>query len=89
MVNFKEKGGYIEERSKCDTGLHLEQDLPLYLHESLERYKDQLRRLDAGEKCPYWDCWFCDLQSDINVAELDESITKEQADYLRKEYLYG
>lgn len=44
MVNFKEKGGYIEERSKCDTGLHLEQNLPLYLHESLERYKDQLRR---------------------------------------------
>ena len=44
-------------------------------------------RLHNGIDDPLWDCYFCELQSDINAAEVEGMITTEQADYLRVTYL--
>lgn len=54
--------------------------------------RDDFLRADAiiadGGVCNDWDCWYCEFQADINAAEVDENITKEQADYLREKYLF-
>ena len=34
-----------------------------------------------------WDCDYCNLQSDINSAEVNQIISPEQAWYLREKYL--
>ena len=44
-------------------------------------------RLDKGEKYLRWDCDYCNLQSDINIAEVESLISSEQACYLREKYL--
>ena len=55
--------------------------LPPWLEESIER----LLKGEA-EKDSLIDCYYCELQSDINVAEFGE-ITSEQAWFLREKYL--
>ena len=45
------------------------------------------RKVDSGEKYLRWDCDFCNLQSDINSAEVNQMISTEQAWYLREKYL--
>ena len=44
-------------------------------------------RLDRGEKDLRWDCDYCNLQADINNAEVNQVISSEQAWYLREKYL--
>ncbi|MEI3121022.1 MAG: hypothetical protein V8S86_08575 [Eubacteriales bacterium] len=44
-------------------------------------------RLDRGEKDLRWDCDYCNLQTDINNAEVNQVISSEQAWYLREKYL--
>lgn len=68
---------------------YLECDLPTYLSESLTAYKNALIKIKSGET--YWqlDMDYCELQSNINVAEVEQDITAEQANYLRRKYLYG
>ena len=34
-----------------------------------------------------WDCDYCNLQADINNAEVNQVISSEQAWYLRERYL--
>ena len=41
-------------------------------------------RLDRGEKDLCWDCDYCNLQTDINNAEVNQVISSEQAWYLRR-----
>lgn len=41
------------------------------------------------EQVSYLDCLYDDLYGSINSAQWGGEITKEQADYLRKKYLYG
>ena len=43
--------------------------------------------LDSGTRTNTWDLYWCELNADINSAEVDELITHEQADYLRRVYL--
>lgn len=81
----------FEEYDK-DTGLpldrsYLECGLPPFLQESLEQMKATWEKLDRGEKYLRWDCDYCNLQADINVAEVGGAISEEQAWYLREEYL--
>ena len=57
-----------------------EYGLPKYLNESIQAYMQ-------GKDTSIWDCLYCELQSDINVAEQEQEITSEQAWYLREKYL--
>lgn len=66
---------------------YLEYGLPAWLRESVSVMQKAWSKLDAGEKYIRWDCDFCNLQTDINNAEVNELISAEQAWYLRKKYL--
>ena len=75
-----------------ETGLpkdrfYLECGLPTYLQESINKMKEAWRLLDNGNTYLRWDCDYCELQSDINTAEVNHLITEEQAWYLRETYL--
>ncbi len=75
-----------------DTGLpkskdYLECSLPPFLQESIRAMEQAWKRLDNGEKYLHWDCDYCELQSDINSAEVNQVISPEQAWYLREKYL--
>lgn len=75
-----------------ETGLpadhsYLECGLPQFLQESIQAMAEAWRKLDAGEEYLRWDCDYCNLQSDINNAEVNLLISTEQAWYLREKYL--
>ena len=66
---------------------YLECGLPDFLQESIQAMKEAWRKLDTGEEYLRWDCDYCNLQSDINSAEVNQIISEEQAWYLREKYL--
>lgn len=75
-----------------DTGLpadrsYLECGLPDFLRESIAQMQAAWDRLDRGEEYLRWDCDYCNLQADINNAEVNQVISSEQAWYLREKYL--
>lgn len=57
-----------------------EYGLPDWLEESVKAYINNKNEMIE-------DCLYCELQADINVAEVEELITSEQAWYLREKYL--
>ena len=59
---------------------YFECGLPVWLSESIQNY-------EKGKDSSIWDCLYCELQSDINVAEVEQIITSEQAWFLREKYL--
>ncbi len=75
------KTGLSEDRENFEYGL------PEFLTQSIEAMKEAWRKLDAGEEYHFWDCDFCQLQSDVNNAEVNQVISSEQAWYLREKYL--
>jgi len=89
----------MEELMKIDNGKYekntglpkdksyLEKGLPEYLAKSLENMKHSWEIEDSGECDLHWDLYWCELNADINSAENERSISKEQAAYLRKVYL--
>lgn len=66
---------------------YLECGLPVSLQESLNSWKPIQSQLNNGERPMGWDGYFCELQSEINCAEVDGYISSEQAWYLREKYL--
>lgn len=70
-----------------DDKTYLEYGLPEYLQISLDNMKKTWKILDSGTRTNTWDLYWCELNADINSAEVDELITHEQADYLRRVYL--
>lgn len=66
---------------------YLECGLPEFLQESIQAMVEAWRKLDSGENYLRWDCDYCNLQSDINSAEVNLVISSEQAWYLREKYL--
>lgn len=64
----------MEDRSYNEYGL------PDWLNESIKAYTENTNK-------NILDCLYCELQSDINVAEVENLITSEQAWYLREKYL--
>lgn len=75
-----------------ETGLpkskeYLECDLPPYLISSIENMVASWKIIDSGEKDYHWDLNWCDLNADINSAEVEQEISSEQAWYLREKYL--
>ena len=80
------------ERYDDETGLpldesYLEIDLPGYLEESLANMKKSWAKVDAGEFDMHWDLYWCELNADINSAEVNSLISQRQAGYLRDKYL--
>lgn len=59
---------------------YFECGLPEWLLERIQNYEN-------GKDSSIWDCLYCELQSDINVAEVEQIITSEQAWFLREKYL--
>ena len=66
---------------------YLEKGLPQYLRTSLENMKKSWEIEDSGKRDMHWDLYWCELNADINSAEVDQVISTEQADYLRNKYL--
>ena len=80
-TNYNPATGLPEDKT------YLEYGLPEYLQISLDNMKKTWKILDSGTRTNTWDLYWCELNADINSAEVDELITHEQANYLRKVYL--
>lgn len=66
---------------------YLECGLPTFLENSLLIYKTAMEKQQNGIVVTLMDCYYCELQSDINSAEINNIISSEQAWYLREKYL--
>ena len=61
-----------------------ETDLPPYLQQDLDAYKEGLENGSS-----LLDCLWCELYSSINIAQINDGfITPKHADYRRKKYLF-
>lgn len=81
-----------KEEYNLETGLpldqsYLERNLPEMLKNSIEAMSISWEKKDRGEADMRWDCNWCELNSIINCAEVEQEITSEQAWYLREKYL--
>lgn len=65
---------------------YMERDLPGFLTESIEQMQIAWERRENGNSS-HWERDYCELQSNINVAEDEGLISSEQAWYLREKYL--
>lgn len=72
---------------KDKNGFCFESDLPGYLRKSLAAMKDCKAKWAEGLYVNNWDCFWDELNADINCAEADGDIDHEQANILRQEYL--
>lgn len=81
MSSVSEDAGLPQDKSYLECGL------PAFLQDSLHTMIEAWQKVDSGEKYLRWDCDFCNLQSDINSAEVNQMISTEQAWHLRKKYL--
>lgn len=81
------QSGHDEETGLPIDRSYLECGLPGYLQESLDTMKKAQAEKDSGKRDLHFDCYYCDLQADINSAEVDGRISSEQAWYLRERYL--
>lgn len=59
-----------------------ERNIPVFLGESIDNIKKAKK-----QKSSLIDCYLDETNSSINVCEVENLISKEQADYLRKKYL--
>lgn len=80
------------EEYDTETGLpadkaYLECGLPDFLLSSIGAMQASWDRVDRGEQDNRWDCYYCELQSDINTCEVNGLISEDQAWYLRDKYL--
>ena len=71
----------------ADSNNHYEAGLPAYLCTSLNKMKAAIKKIERGEEYLRYDCDYCELQSDINTAEVGGEISPDQAWYLRNKYL--
>ena len=71
----------------ADSNNHYEAGLPAYLCTSLNKMKAAVKKIENGEEYLRYDCDYCELQSDINTAEVGGEISQDQAWYLRNKYL--
>ena len=78
---------YDEESGLPKNNAYLECDLPAYLQASINQMKASWEILDRGEKDYQWDLNWCELNADINAAEVEQEISNDQAWYLREKYL--
>lgn len=79
--NYNDISGLPNEKDYLECGL------PVWLKESINEMENVWMQLDQGETNDRWDVYYCSLQTDINVAEVEQIISSEQAWYLREKYL--
>lgn len=77
-------GNDTDAEGKPQNKAYLETGLPAHLQKALDEYLQ-------GEKdrVSYMDCLWGELYGSINSSQWGDEITREQADYLRKKYLFG
>ena len=78
---------YNKETGLPNDKTYLECGLPKYLQTSINNMKKSWEIIDSGKSDLHWDLYWCELNADINSAEVDKAISSEQAWYLRKKYL--
>lgn len=81
----KSLGVSIEDLLDLDQELYnptFIKNLPSFLSESIDTLKRKKR-----ENSSLFDCYLDEVNSNINVCEVEHLISKEQADFLRKKYL--
>ena len=66
---------------------YLEKGLPPFLEKSICTLQKSWEIVDSGREDLHWDLYWCELNADINYAEVEQLISKEQAWYLREKYL--
>ena len=66
---------------------YLECGLPDDLRASINEMQKSWAVVDHGGKDLHWDIYWCNLNADINSAEVEHIISPEQAWYLREKYL--
>lgn len=66
---------------------YLEIGLPSSLQESIDKMKIVNQMLEEGKRDFLWDGEWRELNSEINVCEVDGIISSDQAWYLREKYL--
>lgn len=76
-----------DETGKPNDKSYLECGLPDFLQSSLDVYSEASNKQKRREDVTLIDCYYCELQSDINTAEVNDIISSEQAWYLREKYL--
>ena len=79
-------GVYSKDGKPVDKS-YLECGLPQWLQESIDAMEAAWEKREKDEEYLHWDIHFCELQSDINVAEVENIISSEQARHLREKYL--
>lgn len=87
LMMLDETGDYDDKTGLPKDKNYFERGLPEYVRISLENMKNSWEIEDCGGKDLHWDIWWCELNADINSAEVDGIISSEQAWYLRKKYL--
>lgn len=78
---------YDQKTGKPKDDSYLEKGLPPYLYDSITAMVNSWNIIDSGDKDLHWDIFWCNLNADINSAEVEQEISSEQAWYLRKKYL--
>ncbi len=87
MVNDNDFNAYDPATGLPKDKRYLECGLPPHLQESIENMKKSWSILDSGKRDYRWDLVWCELNADINSAEVEQEISSEQAWYLRETYL--
>ena len=78
---------YDQETGKPLHQSYLECGLPDDLQASIQEMQKSWAIIDSGSRDPHWDIYWCNLNADINSAEVERIISPEQAWYLREKYL--
>ena len=55
---------------------YLESDLPPCLQKSILKMQDAWKKINKGESYSLFDCDYCELQSEINIAEVNSNMKK-------------
>lgn len=87
MEEIMELAATYDENGLPKTQDYLEINLPDFLQVSIQAMNKAWNEIDNGRKYLHWDCDYCNLQSDINNAEVSQLISTEQAWFLREKYL--
>lgn len=87
MDNKEHEENELDETGRPIDKSYLECGLPDWLVKSINKLNAAWEKVDNDEECWSWDCDWCELQSEINVAEVERIISSEQAWYLREKYL--
>lgn len=66
---------------------HTNSTLPQFLRESINAFLVGKEKYESGMGYTEFDMDYCDLQTDINVCEVEQMITPEEAWQLRERYL--